>query len=94
MDRRAGLERVGQGDGPLIADFVPWNKRESEGKGEEEKEIRGNGVKEMRLHERWLRIEERKNERGIVKKKGADARGMRPCRPKRTPRADGGRSMS
>ena len=33
LDRRAGLERVGQGDGPLVADSVPWKKyREGEGK--------------------------------------------------------------
>ena len=32
FDRRAGLERVGQGDGPLVADRVVWKERECEGK--------------------------------------------------------------
>ena len=34
LDRRAGLERVGQGDGPLLADFVAWKERKKEMRGE------------------------------------------------------------
>ena len=35
LDQRAGLERAGQGDGPLLADRVVWEQRDKERKRSE-----------------------------------------------------------